>query len=336
MGMNTSDSALHAGNSSSITKGKPRVRKGKMRIANDVTELIGRTPLVRLGRIAKDLGAEVVGKLESFNPCGSVKDRIGLSMIEAAEKEGLIKEDTILAEPTSGNTGISLAFVAAVKGYRLILVMPETMSLERRSLLKAFGADLILTPGSEGMKGAVKKAEELAAQDRRVFIPQQFKNPANPAIHRQTTAREIWEDTAGKVDILVSGVGTGGTLTGVAQVIKKKKSTFKAIAVEPTDSAVLSGREPGSHKIQGIGAGFIPEVLDTQLIDEVIQVKNEEAIEATRRLIKEEGILAGISSGAAVSAALKVAEREDSEGKLIVVILPDTGERYLSTDLFGG
>lgn len=336
MGMNTSDSALHAGNSSSITKGKPRVRKGKMRIANDVTELIGRTPLVRLGRIAKDLGAEVVGKLESFNPCGSVKDRIGLSMIEAAEKEGLIKEDTILAEPTSGNTGISLAFVAAVKGYRLILVMPETMSLERRSLLKAFGADLILTPGSEGMKGAVKKAEELAAQDRRVFIPQQFKNPANPAIHRQTTAREIWEDTAGKVDILVSGVGTGGTLTGVAQVIKKKKSTFKTIAVEPTDSAVLSGREPGSHKIQGIGAGFIPEVLDTQLIDEVIQVKNEEAIEATRRLIKEEGILAGISSGAAVSAALKVAEREDSEGKLIVVILPDTGERYLSTDLFGG
>lgn len=336
MGMNTSDSALHAGNSSSINKGKPRVRKGKMRIANDITELIGRTPLVRLGRIAKDLGAEVVGKLESFNPCGSVKDRIGLSMIEAAEKEGLIKEDTILAEPTSGNTGISLAFVAAVKGYRLILVMPETMSLERRSLLKAFGADLILTPGSEGMKGAVKKAEELAAQDRRVFIPQQFKNPANPAIHRQTTAREIWEDTAGKVDILVSGVGTGGTLTGVAQVIKKKKSTFKAIAVEPTDSAVLSGREPGSHKIQGIGAGFIPEVLDTQLIDEVIQVKNEEAIEATRRLIKEEGILAGISSGAAVSAALKVAEREDSEGKLIVVILPDTGERYLSTDLFGG
>jgi len=336
MGMNTSDSALHAGVPSSITRGKPKVRKGKMRIANDVTELIGRTPLVRLGRIAKDLGAEVVGKLESFNPCGSVKDRIGLSMIEAAEKEGLIKEDTILAEPTSGNTGISLAFVAAVKGYRLILVMPETMSLERRSLLKAFGADLILTPGSEGMKGAVKKAEELVAQDRRVFIPQQFKNPANPAIHRQTTAREIWEDTAGKVDILVSGVGTGGTLTGVAQVIKKKKSTFKAIAVEPTDSAVLSGREPGSHKIQGIGAGFIPEVLDTQLIDEVIQVKNEEAIEATRRLIKEEGILAGISSGAAVSAALKVAEREDSEGKLIVVILPDTGERYLSTDLFGG
>ena len=336
MGMNTSDSALDAEIPSSITRGKPKVRKSRMRIANDITELTGKTPLVRLSRIAKGLGVEVVGKLESFNPCGSVKDRIGLSMIEAAEKRGLIKEDTILVEPTSGNTGIALAFVVAVKGYRLILVMPETMSLERRSLLKAFGAELVLTPGSEGMKGAVKKAEELAAQDPRVFIPQQFKNPANPAIHRQTTAREIWEDTAGKVDILVSGVGTGGTLTGVAQVIKKKKSTFKAIAVEPADSAVLSGRKPGSHKIQGIGAGFIPEVLDTQLIDELIQVKNEEAIEATRRLIKEEGILAGISSGAAVFAALKVAEREDSKGKLIVVILPDTGERYLSTDLFGG
>jgi len=336
MGMERQESVQDADNSSSVTKGKAKVRKGKMRIANDVTQLIGKTPLVRLDRIAKGLGAQVVGKLEFFNPCGSVKDRIGLSMIEAAGNKGLIKEDTILVEPTSGNTGISLAFVAAVKGYRLILVMPEIMSLERRSLLKAFGAEVVLTPGSEGMKGAVKKAEELAAQDRRVFIPQQFKNPANPAIHRQTTAREIWEDTAGKVDILVSGVGTGGTLTGVAQVIKKKKSTFKTIAVEPTDSAVLSGREPGSHKIQGIGAGFIPEVLDTQLIDEVIQVKNEEAIEATRRLIKEEGILAGISSGAAVSAALKVAEREDSEGKLIVVILPDTGERYLSTDLFGG
>lgn len=331
----TADSAPNVGNSSSTGGRKSRVRKGKMRIANDVTQLIGKTPLVRLDRVAKGLGAQVLGKLESFNPCGSIKDRIGVSMIEAAEDKGLIKENTVLVEPTSGNTGIALAFVAAVKGYRLILVMPETMSLERKDLLKAFGAELVLTPGSEGMNGAVKKAEEIAAKDPRVFVPQQFRNPANPAIHRQTTAREIWEDTAGKADILVSGVGTGGTLTGVAQVIKKKKPTFKAIAVEPADSPVLSGGEAGSHKIQGIGAGFVPEVLDTQLVDEVIQVTNKEATEATRRLIKEEGILAGISSGAAVFAALKVAKREDSKGKLIVTILPDTGERYLSTDLFG-
>ncbi len=304
------------------------------KIADDITGLIGRTPLVRLNRIARGLRAEVVGKLESFNPCGSVKDRIGLSMIEAAEKEGLINHDTIIVEPTSGNTGIALALVASVKGYKLILTMPDTMSIERRGLLRAFGAELILTPGSEGMKGAVRKAEELASNNPRVFIPQQFKNPANPAIHRQTTAKEIWEDTDGRIDILISGVGTGGTLTGVTQVIKKKKPDFKAVAVEPAESAVLSGESPGSHKIQGIGAGFIPEVLEVGLIDEVIKVKSEEAIITTRRLIKEEGILAGVSSGAAVFAALKVAKRAKSRGKMIVVILPDTGERYLSTELF--
>jgi cysteine synthase A len=304
------------------------------KIADDITQLIGRTPLVRLTRIAKGLGVEVVGKLESFNPCRSAKDRIGLSMIEAAEKDGLINENTTIVEPTSGNTGIALAFVAAVKGYKLILTMPDTMSIERRSLLRAFGAKLILTPGSEGMRGAVRKAEELASNNPRVFIPQQFRNPANPAIHRQTTAKEIWDDTDGRIDILVSGVGTGGTLTGVAQLIKKKKPDLKAVAVEPAESAVLSGESPGSHKIQGIGAGFIPEVLEVGLIDEVIRVKSEEAIITTRRLIKEEGILAGISSGAAVFAALKVAKRAKSRGKLIVVILPDTGERYLSTELF--
>jgi cysteine synthase A len=304
------------------------------KIADDITGLIGRTPLVRLTRIAKGLGAEVVGKLESFNPCGSVKDRIGLSMIEAAEKDGLINEDTTIVEPTSGNTGIALAFVAAVKGYKLILTMPDTMSIERRSLLRAFGAELILTPGSEGMRGAVRKAEELASHNPRVFIPQQFKNPANPAIHRQTTAKEIWDDTEGRIDILVSGVGTGGTLTGVAQLIKKKKPDLKVVAVEPAESAVLSGKSPGSHRIQGIGAGFIPEVLEVGLIDEVIKVNDEEAIITTRRLIKEEGILTGVSSGAAVFTALKVAKRAQSKGKLIVVILPDTGERYLSTELF--
>jgi cysteine synthase A len=304
------------------------------KIANDATELIGNTPLVRLNRITHEVDATIVAKLEYFNPLSSVKDRIGVSMIRAAEKAGLIKKETIILEPTSGNTGIALAFVCAVRGYHLVLTMPDTRSLERRALLKALGAELILTEGSKGMKGAIEKTEELAGNDARYFIPQQFKNPANTEIHSKTTAEEIWRDTDGKVDILVAGVGTGGTITGVAEVIKKRKESFRAIAVEPEDSPVLSGGEPGAHKIQGIGAGFIPDILRMDLVDEVVQVGNEEAQDTARRLAREEGLLVGISSGAAARAAIKVGKRKESKDKLIVVVLPDTGERYLSTDLF--
>jgi cysteine synthase A len=304
------------------------------RIAEDITKLTGGTPLVRLRRIGGDLRADVVVKLESFNPCSSVKDRIGLSMIEAAEKDGKIGADTIILEPTSGNTGIALAFVCAARGYRLLLTMPETMSVERRQLLKALGAELILTPGAEGMPGAIRRAEEMATSDAKYFMPQQFKNPANPAVHARTTAEEIWKDTDGKVDIFVSGVGTGGTITGVAGVIKKRKPSFRAVAVEPAASPVLSGGAPGPHKIQGIGAGFVPEVLRTELLDEVIQVRDEDAGVMARRLAREEGILVGISSGAALWAAIEVAKRVDSADKLIVVLLPDAGDRYLSTWLF--
>ena len=309
----------------------PKLMRG---IARDSTELIGNTPLVRFNRITEGAKAEVVAKLESFNPIASVKDRIGVAMIVDAEDKGLINKDTVIVEPTSGNTGIALAFVCAARGYRLILTMPDTMSLERRQLLAIFGAELVLTPGAEGMPGAVRKAEQLVAENSGYFMPQQFKNPANPEIHRLTTAEEIWRDTDGKVDILVSGVGTGGTITGVAEVMKKRKPEFKAIAVEPLDSPVLSGGKPGAHKIQGIGAGFIPDVLRTDLIDEIVKVTNEDAGIMVRRLAKEEGILAGISSGAAAWAAMEVAKRPESEGKLIVVVLPDTGERYLSTWLF--
>jgi len=304
-----------------------------MKIAKDVTELIGNTPLVRLNKLTKDCVARVVVKLEFFNPASSVKDRIGLAMIEGAEKQGKITKDTIIIEPTSGNTGIALGLVCAVKGYKLILTMPETMSMERRQLLSALGAEIILTPAAAGMNGAVKKAEELVKKDKRYFMPQQFNNPANPEIHRRTTAQEIWKDTAGKVDILVAGVGTGGTITGIAEALKKKKPSLKAVAVEPRDSAVLSGGKAGAHKIQGIGAGFIPRVLNTKIIDEIIVVSNDAAMETARRLVREEGILAGISSGAAAFAAVEVARRQENKGKLIVVILADTFERYLSTDL---
>ena len=305
-----------------------------MKIYDDITKTVGRTPLVRLNRITEGCRAKVAAKVESFNPLSSVKDRIGVAMIDDAEKRGLLKKGAVIIEPTSGNTGIALAFVAAARGYRLILTMPDTMSLERRQLLQIFGAELVLTPGAEGMKGAVRKAEELAAATPGGFMPQQFENPANPEMHRRTTAEEIWADTDGQVDILVAGVGTGGTLTGISEVIRKRKPSFRAVAVEPEDSPVLSGGQPGTHKIQGIGAGFVPGVLNRGIIDEIVRVSNDNAGATARRLAKEEGILAGISCGAALWAALEIARRRESEGKLIVVILPDTGERYLSTWLF--
>ncbi|MBP8998152.1 MAG: cysteine synthase A [Anaerolineaceae bacterium] len=305
-----------------------------MKIADDVTQLVGNTPLVRINRLAAGLPAEVVAKLEYFNPSHSVKDRIGVAMIEAAEKAGLIHQNTILVEPTSGNTGIALAFTAAARGYRLLLVMPDTMSRERRMLLRAYGADLVLTPGSEGMSGAIRKAEELVASDPRYFMPQQFTNPANPEVHRRTTAEEIWRDTDGKVDIVVAGVGTGGTITGIGEVLKSRKPGVRMVAVEPQASPVLSGGQKGPHPIQGIGAGFIPEVLNTAVMDEIIQVKNEDAFKTARLMATQEGLLVGISSGAATWAALQVAARAENQGKLIVVIIPSFGERYLSTALY--
>ena len=305
-----------------------------MSIAEDVTQLVGNTPLVRLRRVTDGAGADVVAKLESFNPAGSVKDRLGVALIDAAEQAGLINPDTIILEPTSGNTGIALAQVAAARGYRLVLTMPETMSVERRKLLLAYGAELILTPGADGMPGAIAKAEELAKTDQRYFVPQQFENPANAAIHRKTTAEEVWRDTDGKIDIFVAGVGTGGTITGVAQVIKERKPSVQFVAVEPAASPVLSGGKKGPHPIQGIGAGFVPPVLDLDLVDEIVTVGNDDAVNLSRRLAREEGLLVGISSGAATVAALQVARRPENAGKLVVVVLPDFGERYLSTPLF--
>jgi cysteine synthase A len=308
--------------------------KNMSQINRDITQTIGGTPLVKLNRITEGLHATILAKLEFRNPLGSVKDRIGLSMIQAAEEQGLISRDTLIIEPTSGNTGIALAFVCATRQYRLILTMPETMSIERRKLLKHLGAELVLTPGNEGMKGAINKAREILAQTPNAYMPDQFSNPANPEIHRQTTAEEIWRDTDGGVDIFVSGVGTGGTITGVSEVIKKKKPSFQAVAVEPAGSPVLSGGKPGPHKIQGIGAGFVPDVLNTKIIDDIVPVTNEQAFETARSVAKTEGILCGISSGAAVWAALEIAKRPEQKGKQIVVILPSTGERYLSTELF--
>jgi cysteine synthase A len=305
-----------------------------MSIAEDVTQLVGNTPVVRLRRVTEGAVADVVAKLEYFNPAGSVKDRIGVAMLDAAEEAGLLKPDTIILEPTSGNTGIALAMVAAARGYKLVLTMPDTMSIERRVLLRAYGAELVLTPGKDGMPGAIAKAEELAKSDQRYFVPQQFENPANPAIHRATTAEEVWTQTDGKIDFFISGVGTGGTITGVAQVLKERKPDIKFVAVEPSASPVLSGGQKGPHPIQGIGAGFIPPVLDEDLVDEIITVGNDDALNLARRLAVEEGLLVGISSGAAVVAALEVARRPENEGKLVVVVLPSSGERYLSTVLF--
>jgi cysteine synthase len=305
-----------------------------MKVSKNINSTVGSTPLVRLNAVAEGLQAEILAKLEFFNPLGSVKDRIGVSMIEAAEEKGLINPETTIVEPTSGNTGIALAFVCAVRKYSLILTMPETMSIERRKLLKHLGAKLVLTPGSEGMKGAIAKAQEILKTTSNAYMPDQFSNPANPEIHRKTTAEEIWSDTGGNVDIFISGVGTGGTITGVSEVIKSRKPSFKAVAVEPTDSPILSGGQPGPHKIQGIGAGFVPDVLNTKIIDEIVTVTNEQAFETARKLAAQDGILCGISSGAAVWAAMEIAKRAENKGKQIVVVLPSTGERYLSTDLF--